>query len=67
MHKSIIQSFIVALTPSASPLAPSAPSLPQLAKEFEAGVPCDEAVLLPKLRALLIEHFGATPREPAAA
>jgi ferredoxin-nitrite reductase len=40
---------------------------PALADEFEAGVPCHEDHLVPKLRALLIEHFGATPLEAAAA
>lgn len=40
---------------------------PALAKEFERGVPCDESVLLPKLRALLVEHFGATPKAVLAA
>ena len=35
---------------------------PDLAKEFEKGIPADESVLLPRLRALLIEEFGATPR-----
>jgi ferredoxin-nitrite reductase len=39
---------------------------PALAQEFEKGIPCDESVLLPKLRDLLVEHFGATPK-PAAA
>lgn len=33
---------------------------PQLASEFEKGIPCEESVLLPKLRDLLIERFGAT-------
>ena len=31
----------------------------QLASEFEKGVPCDESILLPKLRDLLIEEHGA--------
>ena len=35
----------------------------QLAKEFEAGIPCDESILLPKLRELLIHEFGARPRQ----
>jgi ferredoxin-nitrite reductase len=38
---------------------------PELANEIEAGVPCHEDHLLPKLRGLLIEHFGATPLEAA--
>lgn len=33
-----------------------------LAKELEKGIPCDETVLLPKLRDLLIEHYGAVPK-----
>lgn len=33
-----------------------------LAAEFEKGVPCDESVLLPKLKELLVERFGATER-----
>ena len=32
---------------------------PTLATEFEKGVPCEESILLPKLRELLIEHHGA--------
>lgn len=32
---------------------------PTLATEFEKGVPCEERILLPKLRELLIEHHGA--------
>ncbi len=35
---------------------------PQLASEFEKGIACEESVLLPKLRDLLIERFGATPK-----
>lgn len=31
-----------------------------LASEFEKGIPCDEEVLLPKLKDLLVENFGAT-------
>eukprot|EP00882_Tetradesmus_deserticola_P024933 GHRQ01027301.1.p4 GENE.GHRQ01027301.1~~GHRQ01027301.1.p4 ORF type:complete len:105 (+),score=50.37 GHRQ01027301.1:396-710(+) len=38
---------------------------PDLANEIEAGVPCHEDHLLPKLQGLLIEHFGATPLEAA--
>jgi hypothetical protein len=34
----------------------------QLASEFEKGVACDESILLPKLRELLIEHYGAKER-----
>ena len=34
----------------------------QLAVDFEKSVPCDESILLPKLRDLLIERFGATPK-----
>jgi len=33
-----------------------------LAAEFEKGIACKESVLLPKLRELLIERFGATPK-----
>ena len=39
---------------------------PALASEFEAGVPVAEEVLLPKLTALLVENFGATPKAVAA-
>ena len=34
----------------------------QLASEFEKGVACEESVLLPKLRELLVERFGAVPK-----
>lgn len=34
-----------------------------LATELEAGVPCVESVLLPKLRAILVERFGARVKE----
>lgn len=34
-----------------------------LATELEAGVPCVESVLLPKLRGLLVERFGARVKE----
>jgi ferredoxin-nitrite reductase len=34
---------------------------PALAEQIEAGVPCHEDHLVPKLRELLVEHFGATP------
>lgn len=40
--------------------------LSQLAKEFEKGIPCDESVLLPRLRELLISEFGATPKQASA-
>jgi len=33
-----------------------------LASEFEKGVPCDEEILLPVLKNLLVEKFGATPK-----
>jgi ferredoxin-nitrite reductase len=36
-----------------------------LAAELEAGVPCVESVLLPKLRAILVERFGARVKEGA--
>ncbi|BDA47083.1 Ferredoxin-nitrite reductase, chloroplastic [Coccomyxa sp. Obi] len=35
---------------------------PQLANEFEKGIACDESVLLPYLRNLMMEKFGATPK-----
>jgi ferredoxin-nitrite reductase len=35
---------------------------PALASEFEKGIACEESILLPKLRELLIEKFGATPK-----
>lgn len=35
---------------------------PALAEELEAGVPCVESVLLPKLTELLVAHYGATPK-----
>ncbi len=31
-----------------------------LASELEKGVPCEEAILLPKLRTILMDTFGAT-------
>ncbi|CAD7698917.1 unnamed protein product [Ostreobium quekettii] len=34
----------------------------ELAQEFEAGIPAQEEYLLPKLREILIEKFGATPK-----
>jgi ferredoxin-nitrite reductase len=34
----------------------------QLASEFEKGIPADEESLLPKLRELLVDRFGATAR-----
>ena len=39
---------------------------PKLAEQFEKGIACEESVLLPKLRELLIEHFGASPKPSAA-
>ena len=33
-----------------------------LAAEFEKGIPCEESILLPKLRELLIERYGATAK-----
>lgn len=36
---------------------------PALADQIEAGVPCHEDHLVPKLRELLVEHFGAVPIE----
>ena len=64
--------------PAPSPVNPRPPRHPappplasvhpfQLAKEFEAGVPAHDSVLLPKLRQLLISEFGARPRGAAAA
>ncbi|PRW21087.1 ferredoxin--nitrite reductase [Chlorella sorokiniana] len=38
---------------------------PELAKEFERGIPVDESILLPRLRDLLISEFGATPKQAA--
>ncbi len=35
---------------------------PQLASQFEKGIACDESVLLPYLRDIMIEKFGATPK-----
>lgn len=40
---------------------------PDLAKEFEKGVPADPAILVPRLRDLLVSEFGATPKAAAAA
>ena len=34
----------------------------QLATELEKGVPVEESILLPKLRELLVNEFGAKPR-----
>jgi ferredoxin-nitrite reductase len=39
---------------------------PALATQMEAGIPATEEHLLPKLRELLINEFGATPKQPAA-
>ena len=36
-----------------------------LAAEFEKGIPCEESILLPKLRELLIERYGATAKAGA--
>lgn len=36
---------------------------PALADELEGAVPCHEDHLVPKLRELLITHFGAVPIE----
>ena len=35
----------------------------QLASEFEKSVPCDEETLIPFLSQLLMENFGATPKQ----
>jgi hypothetical protein len=40
---------------------------PALAEQIEASVPCHEDHLLPKLRELLVTHFGAVPIEQAPA
>lgn len=34
-----------------------------LAKEFEKGVPAADEYLIPKLKEILIENFGATPKK----
>ena len=34
----------------------------QLASDFEKSIPCEESHLLPVLRQLLVERFGATPK-----
>eukprot|EP00879_Flechtneria_rotunda_P020989 GHRR01022103.1.p1 GENE.GHRR01022103.1~~GHRR01022103.1.p1 ORF type:complete len:272 (+),score=72.33 GHRR01022103.1:198-1013(+) len=39
---------------------------PELANEIEAGVPCHEEYLIPKLKEMLISNFGATPIEQVA-
>ncbi|PSC71680.1 ferredoxin-nitrite reductase [Micractinium conductrix] len=39
---------------------------PDLAKEFQKGVPADPAILVPRLRDLLISEFGAVPKGAAA-
>jgi ferredoxin-nitrite reductase len=36
-----------------------------LASEFEKGIPCEESILLPKLKDICMEHFGATPKQEA--
>lgn len=38
---------------------------PVLASEFEKGIPAHEDYLIPKLKELLIERFGATEKEGA--
>lgn len=38
---------------------------PVLASEFEKGIPAHEDYLLPKLKDLLIERFGAKPKAEA--
>lgn len=35
---------------------------PQLASQFEKGIACDESILLPYLRNIMTEKFGATPK-----
>lgn len=39
----------------------------ELGKEIEKGIACNEEVLLPKLREILINQYGATERNPAKA
>lgn len=34
-----------------------------LAEEFDKGVPAADEYLVPKLRDILVEHFGATPKD----
>lgn len=53
------------LAGSHPPVLSSSLPPPQLAKEFEKGIPVDESILLPRLRELLISEFGATPRQGA--
>lgn len=36
---------------------------PALAEQIEASVPCHEDYLVPKLKELMVQHFGATPIE----
>jgi ferredoxin-nitrite reductase len=38
---------------------------PELATEFEAGVPALESHLVPKLKEILVREFGATEKAPA--
>ncbi|KAK9850606.1 hypothetical protein WJX84_005660 [Apatococcus fuscideae] len=38
---------------------------PTFASEFEKGIACDESILLPKLKSILIEKFGAKEKVPA--
>ena len=35
---------------------------PELAKDFEKGIPCEEEYLIPKLKEILINEFGATEK-----
>ena len=39
----------------------------QLAEDFEKSVPADEAHLLPVLRQILVDKFGATPKHVVSA
>eukprot|EP00891_Asterochloris_glomerata_P008527 jgi/Astpho2/8527/Aster-05562 len=40
---------------------------PALANEFEKGIPCEESVLIPKLKEICVSKFGARERTPVAA
>lgn len=40
---------------------------PALATEFATGIPATLEHLVPKLKEMLVEHFGATDKAPAAA
>lgn len=35
---------------------------PALANEFEKGIPCEESVLIPKLKEICVSKFGARER-----